>query len=34
MTLTVGGDHRVSDGRLASRLLIRLAGLLERPELL
>ena len=34
MTLTVAGDHRVSDGRQASRLLIRLAELLERPELL
>jgi pyruvate dehydrogenase E2 component (dihydrolipoamide acetyltransferase) len=34
MTLTVAGDHRVSDRRQASRLLIRLAELLERPELL
>jgi pyruvate dehydrogenase E2 component (dihydrolipoamide acetyltransferase) len=31
---TVGGDHRVSDGRRASRFLSRLTGLLERPEAL
>jgi pyruvate dehydrogenase E2 component (dihydrolipoamide acetyltransferase) len=31
---TVGGDHRVSDGRRASQFLSRLAGLLERPEAL
>jgi pyruvate dehydrogenase E2 component (dihydrolipoamide acetyltransferase) len=29
---TVGGDHRVSDGRKASQFLSRLAGLLARPE--
>lgn len=34
MTITVGGDHRASDGRTASRFLIRLAELLDAPETL
>jgi pyruvate dehydrogenase E2 component (dihydrolipoamide acetyltransferase) len=32
MTVTVGGDHRVSDGRSASRFLIALTELLQHPE--
>lgn len=32
VTVTVGGDHRVSDGRAASGLLTRLADLLQHPE--
>jgi pyruvate dehydrogenase E2 component (dihydrolipoamide acetyltransferase) len=34
MTVTVGGDHRVSDGRAASKFLTRLANLLQHPEAL
>jgi pyruvate dehydrogenase E2 component (dihydrolipoamide acetyltransferase) len=30
--VTVAGDHRVSDGRLASRFLRRLARFLAKPE--
>lgn len=32
MTITVGGDHRVSDGRSAARFLSRLDELLQHPE--
>lgn len=32
MTVTVSGDHRVSDGRAAARFLNRLAELLHAPE--
>ena len=32
MTVTVGGDHRVSDGRSASKFLTRLDELLQHPE--
>ena len=32
MTVTVAGDHRVSDGRSASQFLGRLGRLLEKPE--
>lgn len=32
MTVIVGGDHRVSDGRAAAMFLRRLAGLLQHPE--
>jgi pyruvate dehydrogenase E2 component (dihydrolipoamide acetyltransferase) len=34
INVTVAGDHRVSDGRRASRFLSRLAELLENPEAL
>lgn len=32
MTVTVGGDHRVSDGRVAAKFLTRLDDLLQHPE--
>lgn len=32
MTVTVGGDHRVSDGRIAASFLRRLDELLQQPE--
>jgi len=32
MTVTVGGDHRVSDGRVAAKFLRRLDDLLQHPE--
>jgi pyruvate dehydrogenase E2 component (dihydrolipoamide acetyltransferase) len=32
MTLTLAGDHRVSDGRRGARFLVRVAELLQRPE--
>jgi len=32
MTVTVGGDHRVSDGRSAAKFLNRLDALLRQPE--
>ena len=32
MTVTVGGDHRVSDGRAAAKFLGRLDDLLQHPE--
>lgn len=32
MMITVGGDHRVSDGRIAAKLLRRLDELLQHPE--
>ena len=34
MTVTVAGDHRVSDGRSAAKFLVRLEQLLQRPETL
>ena len=34
MTVTVAGDHRVSDGRLASQFLTKLDALLQTPEAL
>jgi pyruvate dehydrogenase E2 component (dihydrolipoamide acetyltransferase) len=34
MTFTVGGDHRVSDGRSAANFLRRLGDLLRQPEAL
>ncbi|ESR25464.1 dihydrolipoamide acetyltransferase family protein [Lutibaculum baratangense] len=34
ITVTVAGDHRVSDGRSASRFLTRLDALLQAPEAL
>lgn len=32
LTVTIGGDHRVSDGRLAAKFLNRLDTLLKQPE--
>jgi pyruvate dehydrogenase E2 component (dihydrolipoamide acetyltransferase) len=32
LTITVGGDHRVSDGRIAAKFLRRLDELLQQPE--
>lgn len=32
MTITVGGDHRASDGRIAAKFLRRLDELLQHPE--
>ena len=32
MTVTVGGDHRVSDGRLADRFLARLETVIKEPD--
>lgn len=32
MTVTVAGDHRVSDGRAAAKFLVRLEALLHAPE--
>ncbi len=32
MTVTVGGDHRVSDGRRAAKLIARIDDLLQHPE--
>lgn len=32
MTVTVGGDHRVSDGRVAAKFLRRLDDFLQHPE--
>ena len=34
MTVTIAGDHRVSDGRSAARFLNRLDAILQEPELL
>ncbi|HSE13078.1 MAG TPA: 2-oxo acid dehydrogenase subunit E2, partial [Rudaea sp.] len=34
MTITVAGDHRVSDGRSAAKFLLRLGQLLQKPEAL
>ncbi|MCE5232394.1 MAG: dihydrolipoamide acetyltransferase family protein [Mizugakiibacter sp.] len=34
MTITVGGDHRVSDGRSAAKFLARVEALLKTPEAL
>ncbi|WP_026380747.1 dihydrolipoamide acetyltransferase family protein [Afifella pfennigii] len=34
LTVTVAGDHRVSDGRRASQFLARLDALLQKPEAL
>lgn len=34
LTLTLAGDHRVTDGRAGSRFLRRIAALLARPEAL
>jgi len=32
MTVAVAGDHRVSDGRVATRFLSRLAEIFKEPE--
>lgn len=34
MTITVAGDHRVSDGRSAAKFLLRFGQLLQKPEAL